>query len=166
MVERPVRLGLSVRALYSLVSSLTRKGFLVSSPVATPTGRMRILRLTEPARAILGVLGTATNHGRHESTEHWYWKLRLAEVFRSRGYPVEIEREGVDLAVDKNGQRIAIELETGKSDHEANVRRNLERGFDRVIVVWIGPKALQAFADDRVESVTLGEFLRALPKET
>jgi hypothetical protein len=34
-----------------------------------------------------------------------------------------------------------------------------------VIVVWLGPKALHLFADDRVEAVTLGEFLRALSKK-
>jgi hypothetical protein len=75
------------------------------------TGRMWILRLTEPAKGLLGMHETPADHGRHESAEHWYWK---------------------------NAQRIAIELETGKSDYEANVGRDLERGFDQVIVVWIG----------------------------
>jgi len=71
---------------------------------------------------------------------------------------VEIESSGADVVVDRNGQRIAIELETGKSDHEANVRRDLGSGFDQVIVVWLGSKALHTFADERSRQCRSGPY--------
>jgi len=41
----------------------------------------------------------------------------------------------VDLGIVKGGQRIAVEVETGKSDAIRNIRKDLEAGFDHVISV-------------------------------
>jgi hypothetical protein len=35
---------------------------------------------------------------------------------------------------EKDGRRIAIEIETGKSEYVYNVKKNLDYGFDEIIV--------------------------------
>jgi hypothetical protein len=160
--ERRNRLGLSVRQLYSLVSSLSDKALIVSGSVSTPKGRTRTLRLSEGGSRALGVDEKAIQGKRHESMEHWYWKIKLAEMLREKGNAVEVEKDGSDLVFERDGQRIAVEIETGKSDTDANVRRDLEEGFDRVISVWLHAPPPQTVSKDKVQSMALAEFLREL----
>ena len=160
--ERRTRLGLSVRKLYSLVSSLSDRGLIVSGSVSTLKGRTRILRPTEAGSRALGVDEKAMEARRHESMEHWYWKTKLAEMLREKGHAVEVEKNGSDLVFERDGQRIAVEIETGKSDAEANVRRDLEEGFDRVISVWLHAPPPQTVSKDKVQSMALTDLLREL----
>jgi hypothetical protein len=74
--------------------------------------------------------------------EHEYWKHRIAEFLRSKGYQVEIEkpiREGktVDIVASRNGERTAIEVETGKSDAFENIRKCGSSGFSEILVVCV-----------------------------
>lgn len=43
--------------------------------------------------------------------------------------------ETIDLVTARDGKQIAFEIEPGKSDVEANVRKCGEAGFDRVVLV-------------------------------
>lgn len=94
----------------------------------------------------------------NESLSHEYWKRQYAVRYAAQGYQVEIEaprdpndgRQGrVDvLATKSSGRasesvRCAIEIETGKSDVVANVKRNLLAGFDKVLVVPTNQKGAQ-----------------------
>jgi hypothetical protein len=133
-----------------------------SSSVSTPTGRTRIVRLTDAAVRALGADESIISGAHQESAEHWFWKTKLAEQLRNAGYAVEIERYGADLAFERDGKRTAVEIETGKSDVEANIRRDLQHGFDHVVLVWLhGPSPTSP--RERVRSLTLAEFLVALP---
>jgi hypothetical protein len=72
--------------------------------------------------------------------EHQYWKEKVAAKFRECGYAVQKEYpigEGktVDLVARKDGKTIAIEIETGKSDAVANIRKCLGAGFSNVLSV-------------------------------
>jgi hypothetical protein len=62
--------------------------------------------------------------------------MRLAEEFRRQGHSVEVEKDGADLSLEKDRKRVAVEIETGKSNTEVNIDRDLEAGLDEVIVVW------------------------------
>ncbi len=42
--------------------------------------------------------------------------------------------KAVDLVARKGHKRIAVEVETGKSDAQENVRKCKEAGFDEVVV--------------------------------
>jgi len=64
----------------------------------------------------------------------------MAEQLRAGGYKVAEEvpvggGKAIDLVASKDGQRTAFEIETGKSDAAANVRKCLEAGMDKVLVV-------------------------------
>lgn len=120
------------------------------------------MRLTDAAVRALGADESIISGAHQESAEHWFWKTKLAEQLRNAGYAVEIERYGADLAFERDGKRTAVEIETGKSDVEANIRRDLQHGFDHVVLVWLhGPSPTSP--RERVRSLTLAEFLVALP---
>src|SRR5262249_38300047 len=147
--------------LYSLIFSLSMKGLVLSSSVSTLRGRKRIVRLTCAGREVLGLPEGVIHGERHESAEHWYWKMRLADAFRECGYEVEIEKNGADLAVEKDGKRIALEIETGQSDVEANITRDLSAGFDEVVVAWTSGARVRHLEQPGARSVTVTELLRS-----
>jgi hypothetical protein len=45
--------------------------------------------------------------------------------------------EPVDVVAEKDGKRIAVEIETGKSDLLYNIKKDLEAGFDEVVVICL-----------------------------
>ena len=45
-----------------------------------------------------------------------------------------------DLIVIGGGKRVAVEIETGKSDAVANVAKNLKAGFDEIVSVAVNGK--------------------------
>ena len=81
-----------------------------------------------------------------------------------KGYEVALEQpvpgDGfVDVVAERPGERVAIEIETGKSDVKANPRNALAAEFDRVIVVATTPAAAttcQRAVDDLADDVRLG----------
>ena len=87
------------------------------------------------------VLGIAdSDSDRHGGPVHRYWARRIAEHLRASGYTVTEEvpiggGKAIDLVAERDGKRIAYEIETGKSDAAANVRKCLAAGMDKVVVV-------------------------------
>ena len=81
------------------------------------------------------------------SLVHEYWKRFYAERFRAKGYKVEFEvprKSGrVDVVAVKSKEKIAIEIETGKSDFIRNVKQNLATKYNRIIVVATDKKAFE-----------------------
>jgi len=65
-------------------------------------------------------------------------------MYRKAGYEVNEEvpiKDGsVDLVASDGKELIAIEIETGKSDAIRNIRKDLQAGFDRVVVGLIDPE--------------------------
>lgn len=77
---------------------------------------------------------------KNASLEHEYYKELVAREYRSKWYDVKKEVQtgqgkAVDLVATKGNRRIAIEIETGKSNVENNVKKCKEAGFDEVMVV-------------------------------
>jgi len=50
----------------------------------------------------------------------------------------------VDLLAERPGERVAIEIETGKSDIRMNLAKVKNAGFDRLIMVATSPAAVSA----------------------
>jgi hypothetical protein len=94
--------------------------------------------LTEIGKAVLGINEPETD--RFGGPEHRYWNHRLAEHLKACGYMVEQEvpiggGKAVDLVATRDGDRIAFEIETGKSDAGANVGKCLDAGWDKVVII-------------------------------
>lgn len=74
--------------------------------------------------------------------EHGYWVQEITSFLRRQGFAVQVEKglgkgKSVDLEARRDGKRIALEVETGKSDAISNIRKALEAGYDRVLVVCL-----------------------------
>ncbi|MBU0515440.1 MAG: hypothetical protein KJ621_11765 [Proteobacteria bacterium] len=116
---------------------LVGQGYLASSSVSTGKARIRHLRLTSKGRKALEALGEEVQARRAGGPEHEFRKKKLAEDYRSKGWEVVKEYpigggKTVDLACFKDGRKVAVEIETGKSCVGSNVKKCLENGFDEV----------------------------------
>ena len=81
------------------------------------------------------------------SLEHAYWQHKAAEHFRTKGYDVTLEEsipgDGfVDVVAERSGERIAVEIETGRSDIDANLLKTRNAAFDMTILVATSPEAI------------------------
>ncbi len=139
------RLGLSIGAGNRLKQQLIRQHWLEEQVVNLGQTRKVVLRLTQQAKKSLGLEATApSNHG---SIVHEYWKRFYSQRFREQGYEIHFEvprRSGrVDLVAIKDNQRIAVEIETGKSDFIRNLRQNLAAGYNQIVIVATNQPAFE-----------------------
>lgn len=138
------RVGLSIGKGNQIKQRLLDAGWIEACVVEVGNTRKVLLALTKQARDVVG--HDAGNQGR-VSIEHEYWKRWYASYFAGQGYIVNLEvprRSGnVDMVARKGQERIAIEIETGKSDVVWNVRQDLLSKYDKVIVVATDENAIK-----------------------
>ena len=75
--------------------------------------------------------------------------MKAAEYFEKAGYVLGHEHVidgngAVDLVAQRPGERVAVEVETGKSDIMANLEKVQAAGFDRIILLATSPTAMAA----------------------
>ena len=130
------RLGMSTGTANRLKDQLLAQGWLEDQTVEIGQTRKVILRLTKQSKDALFLDASEPQHG---SIVHEYWKRFYAQRFREQGYRVEFEvprQSGrVDVVARKDGEKIAIEIETGKSNFVRNVQQDLAAKYDKVLVV-------------------------------
>ncbi|MDM8008470.1 MAG: hypothetical protein QUV05_20215 [Phycisphaerae bacterium] len=108
-----------------------------------------LYQLTEHGRSLCDEMGIDVGAVLRASLEHQFWAQRAAEYLESEGYEVTHEYpvpgDGiVDLLAERPGARVALEVETGKSDIEENIRKLKNAGFDRIILLATCPEAVGA----------------------
>ena len=148
-VSRYQRLNLSRRRGNAIRQSLHAANIIEAVPIATRSGQVVLYQLTDFGRSLCSSVNIEPGPQPCESLEHRYWINKTAEHFEKKGY--EITREHpikgngtVDLLAEKPGKRIAIEIETGKSDIKANIAKVKDAYFDRVVLVATSPSAVSA----------------------
>jgi len=144
IVERYKRLHMSRRKGNTIKEKCLKKNLIEAVTVLTRTGKVVLLQFTGSGRRLLRNTGLQVKQSlRHESLVHGFWKQRAAKHYESLGYNVS-EEEPVngytDLVIEKNGDRFAIEIETGKSNWLTNVRKNIKHGFKNIIIVTTNEK--------------------------
>jgi len=154
-------LGLSPRRGTGCQRLLVRRGLILSCPITFGHSRIKILSLTELGKAALGI--HEADADRLGGPEHRYWKKRLAEDLRARGYDVTEEYplgggKAIDLVAERDGKRVALEVETGKSDAAGNVQKCLDAGMDEVVVV----ATTSAIRDELLPLLADGAAVRCL----
>lgn len=142
VTERYKRLHLNSSKGDRIKKKLVEAG-LMKEKVITDGRKIILLELTEKGAIILGLPRKSWRLG---GVEHQYWVKKVGEQYRNKGYHVEEEvsiGEGktVDIVAEKDGKKIAIEIETGKSDVEKNIQNCLRAGFDEVVVVATSKEA-------------------------
>jgi len=143
------RLQLSVGMGNQLKTQLIAQNWLQSQTVDLGQTRKVILHLTQHAREALGLNVKQLRQG---SIVHEYWKRFYAQRFQEQGYLVNLEvprKSGwIDVAAEKNGRKIAVEVETGKSDYMSNLRQNLVAKFDKILIVATGKSSCEKIEKD------------------
>jgi hypothetical protein len=148
-VARYHRLHFSRRRGNAIRQSLQHAGLIEPVALATRSGQVMLCQLTEDGRAICTALGLAPSEPPRASLEHEYWAGQAARMFEQQGYEVaheyHIAGDGfVDVVAERPGARVAVEIETGKSDIAGNLAKLRDAGFDRVVFVATSPAAVSA----------------------
>ena len=167
--KRYQQLGFNPRKGNALKDSLLKKQLVVPVSIRTPKGRVKLFELTELGREYLKEKGIKVELGKRKgSLLHQFWNADIRKRYEEAGFEVEEEYavgkgKAIDLVAKKAKERIAIEVETGRSDALANISKCLEAGFRNVKVVavygGVKKKIQEAWNrdDKRVEIVTVGE---------
>jgi len=148
-VARYQRLHLSRRKGNAIRQDLSAAGFIAAVTLATRSGQVVLYELTDAGRAVCGDLSIDAGPVPRESLEHHYWVSRAAKHFEQQGFEVTREHvvpgDGiVDVVATRANERLAIEIETGKSDIRINIEKTQQKGFDRVILIATAPSAVSA----------------------
>jgi signal recognition particle subunit SEC65 len=85
-----------------------------------------------------------------EGVVHKFWKHKVSEYYKNMGLDVRVEEYYIngrpDIIINKKDKKIAIEIETGKSNYVKNIERALAAGFDEVVCM-----AVNRFVEDKIE---------------
>jgi len=78
-----------------------------------------------------------------------FWISSVKKHFEREGYDVLCEHPvkgngAVDILATKPGQKVAVEVETGKSDVKSNLKKVRKAGFDRIVLLATSPSAVTA----------------------
>jgi len=148
-VARYQRLHLSRRKGNAIRQNLLKAGLIDAVAIATRSGQVVLYQLADLGRSVCDDAGIDPGKSPRASLEHRFWVTRAAAHFESNGY--ELTREfaiqgngAVDLVAERPGERIAIEVETGKSDIQKNLTKIRSAGFDRIILLATSPEAVSA----------------------
>ncbi len=144
-VERYRHLHLSRRKGNVIRESCIEKGLIVPEEIRTHSGKTVLLGLTPKGRVCLRNMDLdVPDKSRWGSLEHEFWKEKAAQQFVHLGWTVTKEESGhgyTDLVAEKNGQRIAVEIETGKSNWRENIRKNLAGDYRGIFILTTNSEA-------------------------
>jgi Holliday junction resolvase-like predicted endonuclease len=148
-VSRYHRLHLSRRRGNAIRQHLASAGIIEPVTIATRSGQVVLYQLTDPGRSLCSSAGIKTGPRPRESLEHSFWVSRAARHFQAKGYDVSCEHPvkgngAIDLLAEGKGQKVAVEVETGKSNIKGNLNKIKKACFDRIILVATSPAAVTA----------------------
>jgi len=148
-VSRYQRLNLSRRRGNAVRQSLASAGIIERVTIATRCGQVVLYQLTDFGRTVCSSVNIDPGPRPRASLEHMFWVNKVAQYFEKKGYDVLREHPvkgngAVDILAKKPGENVAIEVETGKSDVKANLKKIKKGEFDRVVLVATSPEAVTA----------------------
>jgi hypothetical protein len=154
VTTRYTRIGLNRYQGNKIQKELLENGYITFRQVSTIKGQIKVLVLTDKGKDKIRDVKIEKIFNKNASWEHEYWKYRVGMLYRKKGYTVSFEyriEDGkfVDAVAEKDGIRIAIEIETGKSDYVYNVKKDLDcdDGFNEILVL-----ALDRMTRERIEN--------------
>jgi hypothetical protein len=157
--SRYKRLGFSVDKGNEIKIALVDKGILKPISLPTRNGRILLLEPTANGKAVLSSLRIKSDSNRKGGLVHQYWAMKAANYYRHKGFKVSYEvpvsqGKTVDLVAEKVDQKIAVEIETGKSDAIENIKKCFD--FNNIVCIATNPQAekdiKQKLVKDNLES--------------
>ena len=148
-VSRYHRLSFSRRRGNAIRQQLAEAGLIEAVAIPTRSGQVVLYQLTDDGRTVTASTGLAPGPRPRESLEHRYWVQKTKEHFETKGYSVTCEHQvkgngAVDLLAERPGEKLAVEIETGKSDIATNIKKIKNAGFDAVVLLATSPAAATA----------------------
>jgi len=116
---------------------LIAQGLIQPRRIITINGWLVLFDITQKGRMVLRDLGYEVKNTK-EGIVHKFWKQRLSDYYKNRDLDVVVEATmngRPDIVVRNQKKKVAVEIETGKSDALGNIIRALKAGFDEVICV-------------------------------
>ena len=148
VVERYKRLRMSRRKGNRAKQALMKKGHIRQIPIIIKKGKVVLLELTSTGKIILKrINGHDYDKKRTGGAVHEFWKEEIAKYYEGKGFRVIKEKavnggKTVDICVLNEGKRVAVEIETGRSDALWNIQKDIEAGFDEVVSVAVDEEVL------------------------
>jgi Holliday junction resolvase-like predicted endonuclease/energy-coupling factor transporter ATP-binding protein EcfA2 len=160
-VSRYERLNLSRRRGNAIRQHLAAAGIIKAVTITTRSGQVVLYQLTDTCKSVCSAAGIRIGPRSRESLEHSFWVSRAAKHFERKGYTVSREHPikgngAIDLLATKGDKKVAIEVETGKSDINANLKKIKNIDFDRIVVIATTPAAVSA-CQKAIESADLNQ---------
>jgi Holliday junction resolvase-like predicted endonuclease len=148
-VSRYQRLNLSRRRGNAIRQHLAASDIIKAVTVATRSGQVVLYELTDLGRTVCSSAHIETGAKPRESLEHRYWARWTAKYFEKKGYEVTCEHPvkgngAIDILATRGSRKIAVEVETGKSNIKANLDKIKDAGFDRIVFVATSAAAVSA----------------------
>lgn len=148
-VVRYQRLHLTRRRGNAIRRQLAEDALIDSVPIATRSGQVILYELTESGRSVARQVGLEPRPHQTQSLEHRYWVHRSARHFQAQGYEITMEYQiagngAIDLVAQRGGRRVAVEVETGKSNIKQNLKNLDGESFNRSIMLATSPSAAAA----------------------
>jgi len=137
VTQRYKRLNLSADYGNNLRYRLINQNCIVPRKIITGKGRIALFDLTGKGKIILRDLGFEFKDIK-EGIVHRYWKFKIAEFYEKKGFKVLVEEPvngRPDIIIINGDQKVAVEVETGRSDAIGNIKNRLNYGFDEVICI-------------------------------
>jgi len=148
VVERYKRLKWSRRRGNNIKMSCIAKSLVHPVTIPTRSGIVVLLELTNNGRIYLRNQGhnVPPPSPRHGGLEHEYWKSRIAQYYVEKGFNVETEAtigksKSVDILIEKDNQKFAVEIETGKGNILGNIRKIQEAGINYLTMLGTNKEA-------------------------
>lgn len=114
IVQRLKKLGLKTAEGYKVLHELEAAGLI--TPL-TIDGK-RLYDLTAKGRQ---TAGNKAKHAGRGGLEHAYWVKAIQDSYAAKGCMVRLEKDNMDLVIEQQGRRLAVQVETGKSDLKGNI---------------------------------------------
>ncbi len=166
-VRRFRDLGLTIPDGYKVIEELTAMGLIVP---LTIDGQ----RLYELSRKGRDALGKKVFHKGRGGLEHRYYIEKIKDHYLKEGGFTFLEKDDIDIVIEKVDRTLAIQMETGKSDIQANLLKlgryradfKYSLATNRETEVLIRDILKQNFLPDRerIQVAFVKEFLRSPPK--
>ena len=146
-VSRYQRLNLSRRRGNAVREALASAGVIERVVIATRSGQVVLYKLADFGRAVCSSHHIDPGPRPRESLEHMFWVNRTVKHFEKKGFEVKCEHAvkgngAIDILAKKPGEKVAIEIETGKSNIKGNLDKIKKAGFDRIVLLLTSPIAV------------------------
>ncbi len=139
VVKRYSRLGISRRRGNHAKQGLIGKGVIQPVDIPTRTGKVVLLDFTPDMREAMKRNNVEVTKKKEGGLVHNYWKNEIRKQLEKDGWSVELEKPignnmAIDIYAEKNGKRIAVEVETGTRGAD-NIEKLIPLNLDRIISV-------------------------------